>query len=85
MSELDKVQAFYCVVAAFPSNTVLFSPKVSVDNLVTANTSNTPVTLDINNLKRRQISGKGRDCSRKTKHLECNQAFSPLLTSLSHF
>ena len=80
-----KVQTFYYVVAVFPSNTVLSSPKVSVENVVTANTFNTPVTLDINNLKRRQISGKGRDWSRKTKHLECNQAFSPLLTSLSHF
>ena len=79
-----KVQTFYCMVAAFPSNAVLSSPKISVENVVTANTFNTPVTLDIN-LKRRQISGKGRDWSRKTKYLECNQAFSPLLTSLSHF
>ena len=48
------------MVAAFPSNAVLSSPKISVENVVTANTFNTPVTLDIN-LKRRQISGKGRD------------------------
>lgn len=40
-----------------------------MDNVFTANTSNTPGMLEINNLERRKICGKGKDYSKERKVL----------------